>query len=443
LTPGSPSSPAGVIADAPDSNLPGPFPVGGYAARLKARLQEFVRVQLVGEVWGLKRSRARVYFELRDERGALPCSMWLTDYEATPVRLADGMRVVVGGGCDYYPGSATSSPSFTFTVVELRIEGEGDLLAQLERLRRRLAADGLFEPQKQLTRPRLPRTIGVVTGERGKARDDVLAGLHRRGWSGRLVWAFAPVQDRHAAPAISAALRDLAATPEVEIVIVARGGGSLADLFAFCDETLCRTVAMLRVPVISSVGHHTDRTLIDDVAAVCCSTPTHAAEVAVPVDCRAARSELAALARRLHGHGRNAVLTRARTLAHLSRAPAHHVARHRRQLHQLLRELRASARRVFDGGRSLTGTQLRVLERTQVRAQTSDTGKRRRELERLTLALAAHDPARTLARGYALVESRDGEPLGSAAAAREAGAVSLRFHDGALPARVDATEDVP
>ncbi len=424
-------------ATQPDTTLPGPFEVGGYAARLKARLQEFARVQLVGEVWGFKAGRARVYFELRDARGALPCSMWLSDYEQTGIRLVDGMRVVVGGGCDYYPGSATSSPSFSFAVVELRIEGEGDLLIQLERLRRRLAADGLFEHQKRLPRPLLPRTIGVVTGEGGKARDDVLAGLHRRGWAGRVVWAFAPVQDRRAAPAITAALRELAATPEVEVVIVARGGGSLADLFAFCDEALCRTVAMLRVPVIASVGHHADRTLIDDVAAVCCSTPTHAAEVAVPIDCRAARAELAADARRLHGHGRNAVLTRARTLAHLSRAPAHHVARHRRQLHQLLRELRASARRVFDGGRSLTGTQLRVLERSQTRARTSETAQRRRELERLALALAAHDPARTLARGYALVEDRAGEPLTSAAAARDAGSVTLRFHDDAVPAHVE------
>ena len=437
LTPGFRPCPPGVTASAPDTTLPGPFPVGGYAARLKVRLQEFARVALVGEVWGVKVGRARVYFELRDERGALPCSMWLSDYEPTGIRLVDGMRVVVGGGCDYYPGSATSSPSFTFSVLELRIEGEGDLLVQLERLRRRLAADGLFEPQKRLPRPLLPRTIGVVTGERGKARDDVLAGLHRRGWAGRVVWAFAPVQDRHAAPAITAALRDLAAAPEVEVVIVARGGGSLADLFAFCDETLCRTVAMLRVPVISSVGHHTDRTLIDDVAAVCCSTPTHAAEVAVPVDCRAARVALAGSARRLHGHGRHAVLTRARTLAHLSRAPAHHVARHRRQLHQLLRELRASSRRVFDGGRSLAGANARVLARSQARVQGSETVQRQRGLERLSLALAAHDPERTLARGYALVEARDGEPLGSAAAAREAGALTLRFHDDALPARVD------
>ena len=116
--------------------------------------------------------------------------------------------------------------------------------------------------------------------------------LRRRGWAGRVVWAFAPVQDRHAAPAVTRALQDLAACAEVDVVIVARGGGSLADLFAFCDETLCRTVALLRVPVIASVGHHTDRTLIDDVAAVSCSTPTHAAEAAVPVDCAAARAAL-------------------------------------------------------------------------------------------------------------------------------------------------------
>src|SRR5947207_1070063 len=129
-------------------DLAGPFPVGAYAAKLRDELRKRARVQLFGEVWNLRPSRAKVYFELRD--GA-----------------------------------------------------------------------------------------------------------------GRLVWAFAPVQDRHAAPAITRALTDLAAIDEVEVIVVARGGGSLADLFAFCDETLCRTVALLRTPVIASVGHHTDRTLID------------------------------------------------------------------------------------------------------------------------------------------------------------------------------------
>jgi exodeoxyribonuclease VII large subunit len=447
-------------AASPESDLPGPYPVGTYAAQLKRRLQEFSRVQLTGEVWGVRLSRVRVYFELRDPRGALPCSMWRTDFDALALPLADGMQVVAGGGCDYYPGSAHSSPSFSFAVTELRLAGEGDLLAQLERLRRRLHGEGLFEHQKRLPRPGLPRTIGVVTGEQGKARDDVLAALRRRGWAGRLVWAFVPVQDRQAAPRIAAALRELAATPAVEVVIVARGGGSLADLFAFCDEGLCRTVALLRVPVISSVGHHTDRTLIDDVAAVACSTPTHAAEAAVPIDCRAARAEVSRSAHRLRDHGRRAVLHRARALSHLSRAPAEHVARHRRRLHQLLRELRATARRGTERGHSLAGRQLLVLERSTVRAGgpererrirelerlagtlAAQDPKRRltRELERLALSLAAHDPERALARGYALVQDRQGAPLASAAAARAAGDLALRFSDGMVPARVQDGE---
>ncbi len=417
-----------------ESELPGPYPVGTYAAQLKRRLLEFARVQLVGEMWGFRSSRVRVYFELRDSRGALPCSMWTSDFEALGVELIDGMRVVIGGGCDYYPGSASSSPSFSFAVTELRIAGEGDLLVQLERLRRRLHADGLFEHQKRLERPLLPRTIGVVTGERGKARDDVLAGLRRRGWAGRLVWAFAPVQDRHAAPRIAGALRELAAIPEVEVVIVARGGGSLADLYAFCDEALCRTVALLRVPVISSVGHHTDRTLIDDVAAVCCSTPTHAAEAAVPIDCRAARAELAARAGRLQVHSRRAIVERARVLQRLSAAPAQHILRERRRLHQLLRELRASTRRAVSDRRTKAGRHVLVLERAVQRARGSDRSARGRELQRLGMALAAHDPERTLARGYALVEDRAGEPVTSAAAARTAHDLRVRFHDDAIDA---------
>jgi exodeoxyribonuclease VII large subunit len=419
-----------------ESDLPGPYPVGAYADKLKRRLQEFARVQLIGEVWGFRPGRARVYFELRDSRGALPCSMWQSDFDALGVTLSDGIKVVAGGGCDYYPGSSTSSPSFSFAISELRVAGEGDLLAQLERLRRRLAAEGLFEPQKQLHRPGLPQTIGVVTGQRGKARDDILAGLRRRGWAGRLVWAFAPVQDRHAAGRIAAALRELAAVPQVEVVIVARGGGSLADLFAFCDEGLCRTVALLRVPVIASVGHHTDRTLIDDVAAVCCSTPTHAAEAAVPIDCNAARSITAQHARRLHGHGSRAVLDRARALGHMARAPAQHVSRHRRHLHQLLRELRASANRTAVNGHVRADKHLLVLRRSADRARASDAGRRRADLERLRLALAAHDPQRTLARGYALVEDGAGTPLPSAGAARLAARLRLRFHDGTVAAEV-------
>ena len=294
------------------------------------------------------------------------------------------------------------------------------------------------------------------SGESSKARDDVVAGLRRRGWRGRVVWAFAPVQDRHAAPAITRALQDLAACEEVDAIVVARGGGSLADLFAFCDETLCRTVALLRVPVISSVGHHTDRTLLDDVAAVACSTPTHAAEAAVPVDCTAARRGLAATAARLERQGRRAIVERARTLARLSRAPAAHVERHRARLHQHLRELRAATRRrVADDERAASGRSAALARkaaaaelaasRGRVRARTDGAAlsrasaagleRRRRDLDRLAVALAAHDPQRTLERGFALVEDAAGRPVVSAAAARAEPALVVRLHDGRVSVR--------
>jgi exodeoxyribonuclease VII large subunit len=445
--------PAGI----PGSDLTGPWPVGVYAARLRERLRGFTRVQVFGEVFGFKAGRAKVWFELRDGSGALPCSMWREDFDALGIAPpADGLQVVVAGGCDFYPGSRTASPSFSFAVSDVRVAGEGDLLAQLERLRRALHAEGLFEPQKRLARPLLPRTIGVVCGEHGKARDDVVAGLRRRGWGGRVVWAFAPVQDRHAAPAVTRALQDLAACAEVEAIVVARGGGSLADLFAFCDETLCRTVALLRVPVISSVGHHTDRTLLDDVAAVACSTPTHAAEAAVPLDCAAARDALARSAARLERQGRRAIVERARTLGRLSRAPAAHLDRHRTRLHQQLRELRAAARRRISDNATANRRAAAALSRRAgaaavarsrgalrvaadgaalERSSLTALARRRRDLDRLAIALAAHHPQRTLERGYALVEDAGGEPVTSASAARAARTLTLRLHDGRVPVR--------
>ncbi|HEX3432908.1 MAG TPA: exodeoxyribonuclease VII large subunit [Solirubrobacteraceae bacterium] len=437
-------APASATPDGiPESALAGPFAVGEYAAALRTRLRSFTRVQVVGELVNLRPSRARVYFELRDAGGALSCAAWRDDWDRMVARAgtapSEGMQVVVAGGCDYYPGSATSSPGFSFAVSDLRVAGEGDLLVRIDRLRKQLDAEGLLAPQKLLSLPSVPRSIGVITAEQGKARDDVAAALARRGWAGRLVWAFAPVQDRHAAPAIVRALGDLAAFAQVDVVIVARGGGSLADLLCFCDETLCRTIALLSVPVIASVGHHTDRTLLDDVAAVSCSTPTHAAEAAVAVDCRRARELQAQSAARLRAHAHRAVLDRARLLAGLSRAPAAHLRREHTRLHQQLREIRAGSHRRLQSERTVGQRRALVLKRKAEAALVDVRRRRPLELRRLALALAAHEPQRTLERGYALVESAGGEPLTNTARAREAGRVRLRFADGAVPARIDET----
>jgi exodeoxyribonuclease VII large subunit len=378
------------------ADLPGPFAVGRYARKLQAELQGRARVSLIGEVFDLHRSKAQVHFELRDSEGGVPCSIWLRDLESLGLAegaLHDGAEVVTAGGPDYYPGGLHASPKFVLRATHLRLAGEGDLMISLEALRKQLRYEGLFALQKQLARPVLPKTIGVVTAEEGAARRDLVAGLRRRSWAGRLVWAFAPVQDRHAAPQITTLIQDLAARPEVEVIVITRGGGSLADMWAFCDETLCRTVAMLRVPVIAAIGHERDSTLIDDVAAVACSTPTHAAEVAVPVDCLLARQEL----------GRSAAaLRRARDIV-IGRRGEPAVAR----------------------------WAARVAKSASLALERQSGALRHREI-----VLRAHDPKLTFERGYARVESLEGEPVRSAAAALAAAEVSLSFADGSVEAAI-------
>jgi exodeoxyribonuclease VII large subunit len=444
-------------------DLPGPFPVGAYARKLQEEMRKRARVQLMGEVTGVGRSRKQAFFELRDSDGAVPCTMWLNDLERAKLpegALRDGVELVIAGGPDYYPGGGQASPSFSFRATHVRLAGEGDLLARLEALRKQLRAEGLFELQKQLHRPRLPKTIGVVTAETGAARRDLLAGLERRGWGGSVVWAFAPVQDRHAAPAIGAALQGLAARPEVEAIVVTRGGGSLADLWAFCDETLCRTVALLRVPVVSAIGHERDSTLLDDVAAVACSTPTHAAEAAIPLDCVVARREIGRTGQALRRAGEGAIGARARHLGALARGPARALQRERSGLNQKIREVRAASERgLAERGRFQRRIATIVLERArrraiegvgaavsedQRRAGTIERSaeralRRRREaLQRAAITLRAHDPERTLERGYALAETEAGEPVTSAEEVRAAERISLRFSDGRVdvkPAR--------
>ena len=419
-------------------DVAGPFAVGAYAAKLRDELAKRARVQLFGEVFNVRSSKAKLYFELRDAGGALPCAIWRNEFEQLGVELADGAQIVVAGGPAYYTGSRTSSPSFSFEVTGIRLAGEGDLLAQLAALRRQLGDEGLFEPQKALRRASLPRCIGVVTGEGGKARDDVLAGLRRRGWGGRLVWAFVPVQDRHAAPRITQALQDLAAIEEVDVIIVARGGGSLADLFAFCDEGLCRTVALLRTPVIASVGHHTDR------PSSTMSRPCPARRRRTPPKalCRwtstPPRAGIERLATRLAHHRRLAIPGRARHLAQLARGSrsrdrtaartaAPEVARGPRQ---------RATRRYANGARAAASTRSCSHARHPRPRVASDRSGRRSSAG---LALGA-GRARPRARARAWLcrrrRWRRRDPH-TAEAARAAGYVRISFSDAALRARIE------
>lgn len=457
ISPENPEAAAGI------SRGPAPTPVGEYAAGLVRDLRRLPRATVTGELSDVRTSRVQVYFQLRDDRGGVPCTMWRDAFERLdlpPEALRDGAQVIATGGPDYYVGGKHASPSFSFRVTELRPAGEGDLLARLAALRRQFADEGLLEPQKRLHRPALPRRIGVITAEGGAARQDLMVGLERRGWQGEVVWGFAPVQDRKAAPVITRTLGEMAAFGDVEAIVVCRGGGSLTDLWAFCDENLCRTVAMLAVPVISAVGHERDVTLLDEVAAVRCSTPTHAAEAVIRVDCNRERAELRRQASSLQRCGLATVRDRVAPLASLAAGPGRAIRHQRGILNQKIREVRASADRGLRrregvvesaANRHLTPVAARA-ERLVTRDLTRNARlparviaaaernlESRQERERTRrVAVRAHDPQRTLERGYARVEDRAGEPVVDPAGARKAGDVRIRFADGPVDARVGA-----
>lgn len=457
LTPeGAPAGPSGQAA-------PLPTPVGEYAAKLTADLRAMDRVTITGELSDVRRTRVQTYFQLRDERGGISCAIWNNVFDQTgfpPETLRDGAAIIARGGPDYYPGGKAASPAFSFRVTSLRPAGEGDLLARLAALRKQFEAEGLLKPQKLLARPALPKRIGVITAEGGAARQDLLVGLERRGWRGELVWGFAPVQDRKAAPTITRTLSTMAAMADVEAIVVCRGGGSLTDLWAFCDENLCRTVAMLAVPVISAVGHERDTTLLDDVAAVRASTPTHAAEAVIGLDCFRARTDLAGNGAAIERAARAAVAGRVPDLIARANGPARAVRVQRSALNQRTREVRASSERgqgkrradlIGGTGRHLSASAARagriveegVKRNTAAPALLAARVSRQLEhdrvhVERRAVALRAHDPQRTLERGYARVEDDQAEPIVSSKDAKRAGSVKILFADGQVGATVGA-----
>jgi exodeoxyribonuclease VII large subunit len=258
------------------------YTVSAFNRGIAAWLTRLPTVWVEGEVTELRR-QARwqtVYFTLKDpaDGASLPASMPRGQFDALRLELGNGEQVHVYGRPELFEARG----DFRFRALSIERFGLGDHLAALERLKQKLAAEGLFAPDRKRRLPRFPRRVGLVTGNDAAAKRDVLTAITTRFPPARVVVAETYVQGPRAAPALATAIGDLCAIEDVDVIVLARGGGSFEDLLPFSDERLVRTVASCRVPIVSAVGHEQDTPLTDLAADVRASTPSVAARLVVP-----------------------------------------------------------------------------------------------------------------------------------------------------------------
>ena len=284
-----------------------PYSVSEISGAVKRTVEgAFSHVRIRGEIGGYRgpHSSGHHYFALKDDKAKIDAIIWRGTAAKLQVRPEEGMEVIATGKLTTYPGKS----SYQITITSLEVAGEGALLALLEKRKKQLAAEGLFAPERKRPLPYLPRTIGVVTSPTGSVIRDILHRIEERFPCHVLVWPVA-VQGDAAAGQIASAIKGFSSLPypksealgegvlhQPDILIIARGGGSIEDLWCFNEEIVARAVADCPIPIISAIGHETDTTLIDYVADKRAPTPTAAAEMAVPVlqDLRYTLDDLAA-----------------------------------------------------------------------------------------------------------------------------------------------------
>ncbi|MFL6736456.1 MAG: exodeoxyribonuclease VII large subunit [Sphingomonas sp.] len=425
---------AGLLANvAPGDNSPA-LSVTELSGALKRTVESaFGNVRVRGEISGFKRhSSGHCYFTLKDESACIDAVIWRSSAGALAFLPEDGAEVIATGKLTTYPGRS----KYQIVVERMEIAGEGALLALLEKRRKALAAEGLFAPERKRRLPFLPAVIGVVTSPTGAVIRDILHRLEDRCPTRVILWPV-PVQGEGASQKIAAAIRAFPSIePRPDLLIVARGGGSIEDLWAFNEEEVVRAAAESPIPLISAVGHETDTTLIDHVADRRAPTPTAAAEIAVPVrgELFAQLSELAHRAQ--HCLGRRAERSRERFDLTVSRWPEPQAIFAPRM--QSLDELRERLPRSLAARAGAARADLNLVA-GRLRRDVIDQ-RISRLAERLSAAWKMAElshPERPLQRGYARITSRDGQTLIHARDARDARLLTLRFADGTVDASVE------
>lgn len=447
-------------AAGPGHNAPA-VTVSELSASLKRVVEgEFSWVRVRGEISGFKRAGSgHLYMALKDDSAVLDAVCWRGTAGRLAVDPEDGLEVVAAGKLTTYAGRS----KYQIVIDALEAAGEGALLKLLEERRRKLAAEGLFDESRKKPLPFLPSVIGVVTSPTGAVIRDILHRLEDRFPRHVLLWPVRVQGDSAAAEVAEAiagfnAIADGSPIPRPDLLIVARGGGSIEDLWPFNEESVVRAAAASDIPLVSAVGHETDTTLIDHAADRRAPTPTAAAEIAVPV-----RNELVA---QILDDGRRLVSAMGRlreeyrlrleaagrglpdpqsVLAAKTQQLDDRAERLELGLRSLVREKRSAADRLAAGIRPAALVQL--IDRR--RDRTDDLGARlhpqiarrlaemQERLKHRSDLLESISYARVLDRGFALVRDSGGRPVTDSADARRAGRVTIRFADDSVPALID------
>ncbi|CCH28141.1 exodeoxyribonuclease VII large subunit [Actinosynnema sp. NPDC047251] len=398
-----------------------PWPVRTVARKIFDWINRLGDVWVEGQVTQLsaRPGTATAFLTLRDPSVDMSMTLTAPVNLVRDLQLTEGSRVVVHGKPNFFPNRGTLS----LRVDEIRAVGIGELLARIERLKKLLAAEGLFDPRRKRRPPFLPNKIGLITGRASAAERDVLTNARNRWPGARFRVITVAVQGPPAVPQILTALSTLDRDPEVDVIVLARGGGSVEDLLPFSDEALCRAVSQARTPVLSAIGHEPDSPLVDHVADLRCSTPTDAGKRVVPdvaEETQKVRQLRDRSRRALHGwvDRERKLLTALRTRPALS-DPHGPLERRAQDVDQWRERGRRAIRNRLDSERS--------------------------GLIATTARLTTLGPAATLARGYAVVQlvTPDGVDgvLRSVSDAPAGSHLRVRVADGAVHAVVREAEE--
>ena len=444
------------------------FTVSELSQAVKRSIEDgfgFVRVR--GEISGYRgpHSSGHAYFALKDEGAKIDAVVWRGSFAKLRFKPEEGMEVIATGRMTTFPGSS----KYQIVVEALEPAGVGALMALLEERKKKLAAEGLFDPARKAVLPRLPKVVGVVTSPTGAVIRDILHRIADRFPVRVIVWPVR-VQGETSAAEVAAAIAGFDAIPREgrdgiprpDVLIVARGGGSLEDLWSFNEEIVVRAVAACTIPLVSAIGHETDWTLIDLAADLRAPTPTGAAEMVLPV-----RGELldqvATLGLRLSGAVRRTLEARRGDLRSAARAlpTPQSLLETRRQrfdlacgrlAHALSAAVAVKATRfaAMRGRLSTTALAVRIAtasDRLKGLADRADRAvavsqdRRRARLDGAAKLLAALSYRGVLSRGYALVRDAAGRPVRAAAGLAAGAALDIEFADGRLAATVGSVPD--